>query len=243
MNEKDAAMYSEFTFEEAKKYFKDKLVLTKEEYESLEEEYKSRAFTIGNYTSTQVLNKFYTEVLKAIEDGTTMTVFRDNMNEFLEKKGMKGISNFQVDNIFRTNIQTAYNAGHYASMNSPTVKQMRPYWMYTAVNDSKTRPSHRAMDGLVFRSDDPIWDTWYPPNGFRCRCSVVTLSKRQLESMGLKVQEGKPPNGITPQGELVPIMPDKNFNTNAAIQKFEPDVSDYPKAFQKAFKRINKQDA
>ncbi|URL07494.1 hypothetical protein L4F92_05200 [Avibacterium sp. 21-595] len=31
----------------------------------------------------------------------------------------------------------------------------RPYWQYSAVNDDRTRPSHSAMNGLVYAYDDP----------------------------------------------------------------------------------------
>ena len=48
------------------------------------------------------------------------------------------------------------------------------------------------MDGRVFQADSPVWDTWYPPNGFRCRCTVRSLSKRQVEQMGLTVEEKAP---------------------------------------------------
>lgn len=69
-------------------------------------------------------------------------------------------------------------------MTEPGVKELRPYWQYDAVNDSKTRPSHLAMDGRVFMADDPIWDTWFPPNGFKCRCTVKTLSSARWSSGG-----------------------------------------------------------
>ncbi|CAH8721330.1 hypothetical protein HTL2_006310 [Paenibacillus melissococcoides] len=48
------------------------------------------------------------------------------------------------------------------------------------------------MHGRVFRADDPIWNTWYPPNGFRCRCTVRTLSERQVRERGLKVETTPP---------------------------------------------------
>ena len=63
----------------------------------------------------------------------------------------------------------------------------RPYWMYDAVMDASTRPSHAAFDGKVFAWADPIWDTHYPPNGYNCRCRVRALTARQVEARGLEV--------------------------------------------------------
>ena len=81
------------------------------------------------------------------------------MNGFLESEGYEGMTPIQADLIFRTNVQTAYNAGHYEQMSDPAVRQLRPYWQYDAVNDTHTRPSHLAMDGRVYPADSPVWDT------------------------------------------------------------------------------------
>ena len=40
-----------------------------------------------------------------------MEQFRQSMSGFLERQGYEGLTPFQADNIFRTNIQTAYQAG------------------------------------------------------------------------------------------------------------------------------------
>lgn len=118
-------------------------------------------------------------------------------------------------------------AALYKQMTDPGVMRLRPYWQYDAVNDSHTRPSHLLMDGRVFPADSPVWDTWFPPNGFRCRCTVKTLSKRQVEARGLTV-ETKPPKDIAP---------DPHFNTNPAKVPFEPDLKGYPEPLVKAFRR------
>lgn len=224
----------EIKFEEAIKYFQDKVIITPQAFYKIAKEYRTLAFTVSGYTKIQVLKKFYDELLKALEEGTTMKDFKEKMNDFLERKGYEGISNYQADNIFRTNIQTAYQVGHYEQMTSPEVLRLRPYWQYDAVNDKKTRLTHRAMDGKVYRADDPIWDTWYPPNGYRCRCGIKTLSERQVRERDLKV-ETKPLIAAEVDGHFVNILPDKDFDINPAKIEFNPDLKDYPKSLKKAF--------
>ena len=182
----------DMAFEEAVAYFKERVPVTASRFYQIAAEYRALAFTVSGYTKAQVLKKFYDELLAALEEGNSLAEFRENMNDFLEVEGYEGITPYQAENIFRTNIQTAYNVGHYKQMTEPGVKALRPYWQYDAVNDSKTRPSHLAMDGRVFMADDPIWDTWFPPNGFKCRCTVKTLSKRQMEQRGLTVETEAP---------------------------------------------------
>ena len=37
------------------------------------------------------------------------------------------------------------------------------------------------INGLVYRYDDPFWQSFYPPNGWRCRCRVNALSDYNLQ--------------------------------------------------------------
>ncbi|MHC8349232.1 phage head morphogenesis protein [Pseudomonas sp. RT4P38] len=97
----------------------------------------------------------------------------------------------RLKTIYQTNLQSAYMAGRKASMEATA--ETHPYWMYIAILDGKTRSSHRAMHGQVFRHDDPIWSSIYPPNGFNCRCRVIALSEAAVKRRGLTVvgSEGK----------------------------------------------------
>lgn len=215
----------EMTFEEAVDHFKGRVPVSSDVFYSIAEKYRALAFTVSGYTKLQILKKFYDELLAALEEGNTLQEFRSNMNDFLEREGYEGLAPSQADLIFRTNIQTAYNAGHYRQMSSPAVKALRPYWQYDAVNDSHTRPSHLAMDKKVFPADSPVWDVWFPPNGFKCRCTVRTLSRRQVEQRGLTVEE-----------EFPALAPDPHFDTNPAKVPFEPDLTGYPEPLAKAFR-------
>lgn len=127
--------------------------------------------------------------------------------------------------IFRTNLQTAYNAGHYKAMTDDTVKKLRPYWQYKTAADGHVRESHAVMEGRVYRAEDPIWDVWYPPNGFRCRCMVVSLSPAQVEARGLRVEREPPVELDLETGELKTLFPDKGFSCNPAKTAWRADLS------------------
>ena len=219
----------DMTFQEAVDYFKERIPVTAETFYQIAEEYRALAFTISGYTKAQILKKFYDELLSVLEEGGTLQEFQSNMNDFLESEGYEGLAPQQAELIFRTNIQTAYNVGHYQQMTNPAVKELRPYWQYDAVNDEATRPSHLAMDGKVFPADSPVWDVWFPPNGFKCRCTVRTLSKRQVERRGLTVER-----------EFPAVEPDPHFGTNPAKVRFQPDLKGYPAPLAKAYRAREK---
>ena len=51
-------------------------------------------------------------------------------------------------------------------------KDVLPFLTYSTVGDERVRESHRPLDGVTRPVNDPFWDTYYPPNGWRCRCDV-----------------------------------------------------------------------
>ena len=235
MNKEDFRFLAEpAKFEAAIKYFGKKLPVTSREFYKLAEEYQARAFTVSNYSKADIVRQFYELLKRCLADGLTLEDFRREANEFLRKAGYQDLTPFRAENIFRTNIQTAYQVGHYQSMTTPTTKRLRPYWQYLAVDDKKTRPAHRAMNGRVFPADSPVWDTWYPPNGFKCRCTVVTLSERQVRERGLKV-ETEAPRAAIQDGNWVNILPDAHFQTNPAKALWQPDPSNFPPALRSAY--------
>jgi Mu-like prophage fluMu F protein len=77
-------------------------------------------------------------------------------------------------------MQSAYMAGRYAEMMDSI--DTHPYWQYVAINDSRTRETHRMLHGRVYAADDPVWDSLYPPLDYRCRCRVRPLSRGMGES-------------------------------------------------------------
>lgn len=226
----------DFIFKEAVRFLKRKTPLMASEYKSLNEESRAKAFTVSGYTSLEVLQKFLDELTVACENGKTKKDFMEAMKDFLERNGYKGLNPFNADVIFRTNMQAAYNAGHYKSMTDPTTKKLRPFWKYVTAGDREVRESHSLMEGKIYAADDPIWNIWYPPNGFRCRCSVVSLTKSQVERSGEPVSKGLPRDVDYSTGEVIYRYPDTGFSNNPAKDAWKPDLSGIDPSLRKAFK-------
>lgn len=235
--------------EEALEYWADKVKMPAKEFYALAEAYRARAFTVSGVAMGDMMDRIFQSIEQALAEGTAYEAWASSMSDVWEAKGWTGYSAWRVDNIFRTNVQTAYSVGRYKQMDR--VKEGRPYWQYSAVNDSRTRPTHLALHGRVYRADSPFWDSFYPPNGFRCRCTVKSLSDRQVKKRELEVQEW---DGV---GELIepvdpvtgatlparPLMPDKGFEGNPGKEYWKPDLSKYPDRLRQAVEaKISKQE-
>ncbi len=161
-----------------------------------------------------VLTDLCAGIDKAIAEGTTFRDFKKAVKETMAKHGWEGLNPYRLDTIVRTNIQAAYQTGHY--QRQMEVAGSLPYWQYVAVMDGRTRPAHAAMNGRVLRSDDPFWQTSYPPNGFNCRCTVRALSKGDLSRESLNVEKdlkgmADPGFDSNPGASLGKTLTDKEF--------------------------------
>ena len=57
----------------------------------------------------------------------------------------------------------------------------RYYLQYRTQHDDKVRPAHAALDRVTLPPSDSFWESYYPPNGWNCRCTVVQVLKRKYE--------------------------------------------------------------
>ncbi len=206
---------------EAMAFWDGKVSLTKNEWSALTDEQKARAFVVAGLAKGDLLDAVRTSLGDVLKDGQTFEGWKTGV----AAQGLAGLgfSDVRLETIFRTNLQSAYQAGRYAQMQR--VAQDRPYWRYTAVNDSRTRPTHRGMHGLVYPVDHPFWDTYYPPNGYRCRCSVQSLSADQVKARGYEVRTAIPEmvqykDPTTGFETETPLHPDQGFAGNVGRDWF-----------------------
>jgi len=85
---------------------------------------------------------------------------------------------------------------------------------YRTAGDNRVRPEHRVLDKTTLPASNPFWNEYYPPNGWRCRCTVV------------QVRKGKYPetdsNTAMQQGREATYEAGKNGTNKAAIFRFNP---------------------
>lgn len=172
---------------EAVEFWKTRTPLTESQLKQLDAGARDRAFTVAGLAKQDQVALVHKALQDALENGTTLADFKKQLGPLIREHGW---TNYRLDTIFRTNLQTAYAAGRYAQMQS--AKEYLPYWEYFTVGDDRVRPGHAALDGFVFPADHEFWDSNYPPNGYKCRCGVRAVSGREVERLGLTVQNEMP---------------------------------------------------
>lgn len=208
-------------FEDAVSFWESKIQLSPAAYRKLSNESKMKAFGVSGIAKGTELEAVFNALGAAIEGKINFDQFREQCRTIFERRGWTGKGAWRVDNIFRTNVQAAYMAGRWKQASAASA--LRPYGQYSAVGDKRTRPTHIAVNGVVYPLDHPFWDTWWPLNGFLCRCSVKTLSERQVKKQGLEVKT----EDIT--GTLVePVDPDTGNKLPARLLMPDPGFQFHP---------------
>jgi len=222
-------------------FWKQRAKLTDDEAKALGEEAKHRAFYVTGLAKQDLVQLVSDGLAEALKNGETLEDFKKRIADAIQKQGWH---DYRVENIFRTNMQTAYAAGRYKKMQA--VKKSRPYWQYIAIMDKRVRPSHAILHGKVYHADHEFWASNYPPNGFRCRCTVRTLSERQVKKYGLTVEKDMPQPDVwtDPKTDMEYFVhfpgADKGFRNNPGKDWVTAglDLKKYPDANTASYKAL-----
>jgi len=173
--------------ERAIAYFRAKGYAITFDWHELQAEAAAKAFTVAKCTRLDILTDIRDALQKTLDQGMTLKQFQKELTPTLKAKGWWGKqevvdprtgevrraqlgSPWRLRTIYETNMATAYAAGRYQEQLENADAQ--PYWMYVAVMDARTRPSHAALNGKILRYDDPFWNSFY---------LVLILSAQWLE--------------------------------------------------------------
>lgn len=164
------------------------------------------------------------DLLQAIQEGITQSVngdlsrrdFTRDITGLLQKAGWWGVKEVvdpttgevvktrfdpnRVKLIYDVNTRMAHSAGRWERIQAAA--GTHPYLRYVTKRDERVRASHREWDNLTLPVGHAFWLTHYPPNGWRCRCRVVSLTQAEYDA-GLS-PTGAPLKTTAPAVELVP---------------------------------------
>ncbi len=211
-------------------------------YADMVGEERAAASVIAKMMDTDLLATVHQSLIDAAERGTPYQEWARSITPMLQEKGWWGRREvidpatglkvtaqlgapYRLQTIFRTNMQTAYAVGMWQQIAAQA--QDAPYLLYDAVDDHRTRPDHAAWDGTVLPVSHPWWRTHTPPNGWNCRCSIIQLSKDDLDDLGLQVT-AVPAQGTydwtnprTGKVERIPLGIDPGFDHNPGAKRLE----------------------
>ena len=85
----------------------------------------------------------------------------------------------ELDTVIRTQNAVAFNAAIYHDSED---EHELWGWELSTAGDERVRHSHELMDGVRYPKDHPFWRQFFPPNGWRCRCTCNPVYRDDPEA-------------------------------------------------------------
>ncbi|MDR1352334.1 MAG: phage head morphogenesis protein, partial [Treponema sp.] len=200
----------------------------------------AHAFTVAHSNEAAVLDTIHGLVNKAVKEGMAFQDFKNGMLDMMKEKGWYGGAghtaddkkyiNWRIKTIYETNMRTAYAQAQYRKQLQGAA--LRPIWVYQSQLSGKNRrQDHIAFHGGAYRYDDPVWDKYYPPNGWGCQCYVTTKSEAGAERDGIKAGDSTT--------ETLPEI-DETWSYNPGREALAPNFNSYKNLPQDTLNAIYK---
>ena len=141
------------------------------------EHLRKEAWTLAKISDVEQIEQVKQSLIQALQEGKS---FREWQQALTPE--MLALPKHYQETVFRTAVLSSYNGAKWTHFRAHA--ERRPVLRYIAINDSRTRPAHRALHGLMMPVGDARWANLAPPLGFNCRCSLVSLSDKQAKALG-----------------------------------------------------------
>jgi len=170
---------------------------------SLRKQYDVQALRIMGGVGDKIETKVRQTLARLVEEGANVRTGLKELNKSFDALGLTPKNSYTIENLFRTQSQIAYNAGRWQADQDEDIQEALWGYEYSTVGDDRVRPQHVALDGMRLPKRDPAWKTFWPPNGYSCRCAVIPV----YDTVKIK----RPPRQLE---DGTPVEPDKGFALN-----------------------------
>lgn len=159
--------YTPLPFDEAIKFLKARVSLTKAEWAALEPKLAFRAFTMAKLTQCDYIEAVRGRLVSALETGEGFDQLWGDVKAIAESDGST-VKPGYWETVYRTNVQTAYNAGRRMQFDRDPPSALA----LMVLEDERTSAICRPLAGLVLPYNHPFWEDHWPPFHFNCRTTV-----------------------------------------------------------------------
>lgn len=160
--------------------------------------FRFQSFSLAAIEEENIRKRVEAALAGAIKRGETIDQFYKNLSRTFadyKKVELKALAL-----TYDTQMSLAFGAAQQAMM--VELADDFPYWKYSAVMDGNTRPEHAALHDKIFLATDT---RYFPPIGFRCRCTAIPITARQA---------GAAPYNIWDRGTKIPDLSNDTFVGN-----------------------------
>lgn len=223
--------------DEAAKSLAEKNVMSRAQFDALDSAARQKAFTVAHVESLDTLDKIRQALEDTVVDGVDLETFREKVMKEVETGTF--LSDWHLETVFRTNIQTAFSDGQMTVLQHPFVRSGFPYAAYYCIRDDRVRANHKELETLgiegtnIYRIDDPVFIMFRPPWDYCDRCSWVPMTVRQAASKGISEAQKWLDTGVEPEDRAFVQMPD--FRPPVGFQR---SLSGMPLSIQHSFARM-----
>jgi len=209
-------------FNEASRFFQQKLNIPTSAWDDLWKEQHARGFMSAGAAKAALLTDLRGAVQKAIDGGLTLKEFREQFDAIVDRHGWayKGGRNWRSRLIWDTNITTSYQAGRWQQFIESLTEYLRYVHADGVINP---RPQHQAWDGTILPIGHPWWDTHYGPNGWGCHCRAVRASEEEYRQAQADGRGEAPPSPIDPTTGA-PVGIDKGWDYNVGKAAYGQNI-------------------
>lgn len=184
----------------------------------------ANAFRIGGNLSDATRAIIQQEMLNGVKAGDTISDIKTNIWDRLVSKGItskeavQGVETDEAINnalddlwvdteagaaaylttLVRTNVFDAFNEGRFAEFTDPALGDFVAALEYSAILDDRTTEICLSLDGSVWDTDNPLWDTYRPPNHYNCRSILIGITQVDVDRGEWDGTESPPPS-VEPQ--------------------------------------------
>jgi len=181
-------------------YWKSKTSIDPSKFAKLNARTKAKSFTVAKTWNENFIADVEASIGDALANGTSAADWATRFESILssyggaENVGTNEFGSGYLDMLFRTNTQTAYQAGRNSEMFSAEGQARAEYFMWSAIMDDAIDDICEELDGQVFPKNSYDAQGLTPPAHYNCRCTLIELDAEDLKDGGYTLSYAKDVN-------------------------------------------------